>query len=78
MLMSREVMPRPDLRLLAAMLNDVEPGAARWRADPPRALTPRLEVPDGGDSGLHPDDFIAKTMQFLSTAVPAWDPFHPA
>jgi hypothetical protein len=71
---SRPVMARPDLRLLADRLNDREPGDARWRADPPGALTPTLRV-DRGDSGLAPERFRAELERFMESAEGAWDPF---
>jgi hypothetical protein len=77
MLMSRPVLPRPDLRALAGELTALEPGTAKWRADPPGSLTPILEVADGRESELPPGDFVANVRLFLADAPPAWDPFHP-
>ena len=75
MLVSRRVLPRPDLRVLAGELNAVEPGSARWVAGAPGALTPRLELFDGHESGLTSDAFLAQVRRFLEVAPPAWDPF---
>lgn len=77
MLMSRAVLPRPDLRVLAEQLTAAEPDGARWRADPPGALTPRLELHDETESGLSPDAFATHLRRFLATAPAAWDPFDP-
>lgn len=77
MLMSRPVLPRPDLRVLANELTALEPGAATWRADAPGSLTPILEVADGHESELPPGDFVANVRRFLADAPPAWDPFDP-
>ena len=75
MLVSRPVLPRPDLRVLAAELDTLEPGSARWRAGAPGALTPRLELFDGHESGLSPEAFLLHVRRFLEVAPPAWDPF---
>lgn len=75
MLVSRPVLPRPDLRMLAAELDTLEPGSARWRAGAPGALTPRLELFDGHESGLTPEAFLLHVRRLLEVAPPAWDPF---
>jgi len=72
MFRSRRVQPRPDLRVLAARLDELE-GGARWRADPPGALTPVLR-PDG-DSTLAPGEFRSEVEAFLRSAPAAWDPY---
>jgi hypothetical protein len=74
MLTSRPVAPRPDLRDLAARLDALEPAGARWKAAPPGALTPHLELVDPS-SGLAPARFVEEVAAFLATAPPAWDPF---
>lgn len=70
---SRRLAPRPDLRVLAQLLNDRE-GEGKWVADAPGALTPRLHRERGAGT-LAPDEFVSLARQFLSTAPPAWDPF---
>ena len=77
MLTSRPVLPRPDLRVLAAELTAEEPGGAVWTADPPGALTPQLQLADGPDSGLTPAAFVDRVQDFLAAAPAAWDPFDP-
>ena len=77
MVVSRPVAPRPDLRPLAALLDEREPGVARWRADPPGALTPRLQCAGDGESGLAPETFVAAVEEYLVSAPAAWDPFAP-
>jgi hypothetical protein len=72
---SRPVLPRPDLRVLASTLNDLE-GDARWTATPPGALTPILRL-DQPESTLAPDEFVAHLERFLTDAPPAWDPYAP-
>jgi hypothetical protein len=77
MLMSRVVAPRPDLRVLAAELDALEPDGARWEADPPGSLFPSLRLADGNESGLSPEKWVAVVRSFLVTAPAAWDPFAP-
>jgi hypothetical protein len=77
MLTSRPVLPRPDLRLLAAELTAAEPGDAVWRADAPGTLTPTLRLVDDRESGIAAHDFVQRVQDFLATAPAAWDPFHP-
>ncbi len=74
MLTSRPVQPRPDLRDLARLLDELEPAGSTWKAAPPGALTPRLQL-ETDDSGLTPEFFRATVERFLATAAPAWDPF---
>lgn len=71
MFMSRPVLPRPDLRDLAVELNELEPGGARWQADRPGALTPKLSLVDDVESGLPPAGFVSAVERFLAQAPPA-------
>lgn len=75
MFVSRSVLPRPDLRLLADELTQLEPSGARWKADPPGALTPKLSLADDAESGLPRDQFVSIVERFLAEAPAAWDPF---
>jgi hypothetical protein len=75
-LVSRPVRGRPDLRELAAVLDQAE-GAPRWRADPPGALAPALTVVDGAASSLPPERLVELISGWLATAPSAWDPFAP-
>jgi hypothetical protein len=75
MFVSRPVLPRPDLQILAAELTAAEQGGAVWTADRPSALTPKLALADDAESSLAPDVFIATVERFLTFAAPAWDPF---
>jgi hypothetical protein len=70
-------MGRPDLRPLAARLQDAEIGSARWHADAPGALTPALTVAMG-TSGIDPARFVAEVTASLAEAPSAWDPLHPS
>ncbi len=72
---SRPVLSRPDLRDLAARLDDLDPGAV-WSADRPGALTPILR--SERDSTISPEQFVAELQRFLATAPPAWDPYASA
>lgn len=71
---SRPVLHRPDLRLLAAQLDEVDSGVATWTANAPGALTPVLRV-SSGETSLSPEGFRATVERFLAEAPPAWDPF---
>ena len=71
MFRSRPVQPRPDLRILAARLDEPEPGSAPWIADGPGALTPHLRA-DGSE--LPPEVVRAEVESFLASAPAAWDP----
>ncbi len=73
---SRPVLPRPDLRVLAARLNEGAGGGSGWTADPPGALTPVLRSPESGEP-LAPEGFRAQLEQFLRHAPAAWDPYQP-
>jgi hypothetical protein len=64
--------PRPDLRLLAARLDECEPGPASWTADGPGALTPHLRA---DRSELPPEVVRAEVESFLASAPAAWDPY---
>jgi hypothetical protein len=74
MFRSRALAPRPDLRVLASRLDDVE-GRAAWHADAPGSLTPTLAPT--GDTSLSLERFLAQTRRFLAHATPAWNPFTP-
>ncbi len=72
---SRALAPRPDLRPLAARLDELE-GRATWHADGPGGLTPALAPQHGTD--LPFEQFADEVRRFLATAAPAWDPFATA
>ena len=74
MYVSRAVKRRPDLRPLAAIVNEIESSESRWSADGPGSLTPRMRL-DGGDSTIAPEEFIELVTGYLRTAPGAWDPF---
>lgn len=73
MFRSRPLVPRPDLRDLAARLNEMEGTIGGWTADRPSALTPQLISPAQGTS-LSADVVRRETVAFLASASPAWDP----
>ena len=69
---SRQLAPRPDLRVLAQRLSDLDPDAA-WTADAPGALTPTLR--HTGATALAPEAFVGALTDFLRRRATAWDPF---
>ncbi len=69
---SRPLVPRPDLRPLAARLDEIE-GRATWRAEAPDQLTPGLRPKHGTTLTL--PSFLDELRSYLRTAPPAWDPF---
>ena len=71
---SRPVLPRPDLRLLAAALQEIEPTDVEWSADAPGALTPTLRH-TGDESGIVPVVLRREVEHFLASSPPAWDPY---
>jgi Family of unknown function (DUF6687) len=75
-LVSRPVLPRPDLRVLAERLDDAE-GDERWHADPPGALTPVLTLRDGLESSLSTHRLVGEIATWLADAPGAWDPWAP-
>ena len=62
---SRRPKARVDLAPLAEELTAAEPGAAQWFAEPPGALAPVLGLVDGDESGLEPDDVVARVARHL-------------
>lgn len=75
MFTSRPVMPRPDLRLLVPVLDELEPSGQGWHADAPGSLTPRLRWTGERASRVSPTAFVSTLREFLAEAPPAWDPF---
>ena len=71
MFRSRPVMPRPDLRPLAAHLATLDPEAG-WTADAPGALTPSMQC--AAESALTGERWLAEVTAHLAAAPPAWDP----
>jgi hypothetical protein len=72
---SRPLMPRPDLALLADRLNEVEASGGKWNFDGVGGLTPQLRLVDAEASSLAPAAFINELIAFLPDAAPAWDPW---
>jgi hypothetical protein len=73
MFVSRQVLPRPDLR----PLTELEPASVVWEADAPGALTPQLRVEAGSESAMSRNSVTATIERFLASAPAAWDPFVP-
>jgi hypothetical protein len=72
---SRPILPRPDLSLLAARLNERETGGGKWQFDSVGGLTPMLSLRDADATSLPQDSFVDELLSFLATADPAWDPW---
>lgn len=70
---SRRLLPRVDVRPLAAELTAAEHRGATWTASPPSALTPAMTVTD--ESSLDADVVIRHLTRHLVAAPPAWDPY---
>lgn len=69
---SRQLAPRPDLRVLAERLEQIDP-AGGWVATAPGDLTPSLR--HTGDTGLSEGTFLHELRAFLAGAPAAWDPY---
>jgi len=72
---SRPILPRPDLAVLADQLNETETSGGTWRFDGVGGLTPKLSLCDAPASSLDPESFVDALSGFLKTAEPAWDPW---
>ena len=72
---SRPLLPRPDLALLADRLNELESSGGKWNFEGVGGLTPRLRLIEADESSLEPATFISELVAFLSDAEPAWDPW---
>jgi hypothetical protein len=75
---SRRPRPRVDLAPLAERLNEEEPGAGRWTAEPVSALTPSLRLRGADQSEINPARFRDLLEHHLRTEPPAWDPYRVA
>jgi len=74
-LVSRPVLPRPELAPFAERLNELESGGGEWRFDGAGGITPRLALHGADASNLEPKQFTDELLTFLPTATPAWDPW---
>ena len=75
---SRPLVPRPDLALLASRLNELEASGGKWNFEGVGGLTPKLRLIDADESSLEPAAFINELVDFLPGAEPAWDPWSEA
>jgi hypothetical protein len=73
MFVSRPVLLRPDARTLVPILDELEAGASRWKADGPNVLTPTLR--SGGESSIDAAGLVSVLLRWLSAAPVAFDPF---
>jgi hypothetical protein len=72
---SRPLLPRPDLSLLADRLNELEASSGKWNFEGVGGLTPKLHLLEADESAIEPAAFIAELVTFLADAEPAWDPW---
>ena len=70
--------PRVDLTGLASLLDELEPGGAKWSFDGANATHPVLHTVGGEPSGIPPDHFVERLVErlvVLDEGPPAWDPY---
>jgi hypothetical protein len=72
---SRPILPRVDLGLLADRLNETESSGGKWYFEGIGGLTPSLLLGGADESSLSPTTFVDGLLGFLATAEPAWDPW---
>jgi hypothetical protein len=75
---SRPILPRPDLGLFADRLNQTESSGGKWDFESIGGLTPMLRLRDADESSLTPVEFVDALLAFLPGAAPAWDPWAEA
>jgi hypothetical protein len=74
-LVSWKPLPRPDLGVLAARLDEIEASGGSWTFDGARAITPALTLHGAPESSITPERFLSELCAFLPDAAPAWDPW---
>ncbi|MEY2461226.1 MAG: hypothetical protein QOG30_3056 [Acidimicrobiaceae bacterium] len=72
---SRPILRRPDLGVLAERLNEIEASGGKWAFEGVGGLTPFLRITETESSSLDRDEFLDELTAFLATAEPAWDPW---
>lgn len=72
---SRQPIPRVDLKPLAEQLSQQEGGEAYWQFDGVEQITPRLHLLGTTESQISPESFRRQVTDFLLAAPPAWNPF---
>lgn len=75
---SRKLLPRPDLGILADRLNELERSGDEWYFESVGGLTPHLRQRASGGSSLTPNAFVDELLAFLPDAASAWDPWTEA
>ncbi len=73
--------PRVDLKGLASVLGELEPGDVKWSFDGANATRPVLRTVGGEPSGIAPDHFVERLVEHLvalDAGPPAWDPYAEA
>ena len=72
---SRPILRRPDLGILAERLNEIETSGGTWEFEGVGGLTPFLKISHADSSSLDRDVFLDELTTFLTSAEPAWDPW---
>ncbi|MEY2450595.1 MAG: hypothetical protein QOD92_169 [Acidimicrobiaceae bacterium] len=72
---SRPILRRPDLGVLAERLNEFEASGGKWQFEGVGGLTPFLKITEAESSSLDRDLFLDELTTFLAAAEPAWDPW---
>ena len=72
---SRQPIPRVDLKPLAEQLTQQEGGEAYWQFDGVEQITPRLHLVGATESQIAPESFRLQVTDFLIAAPPTWNPF---
>jgi hypothetical protein len=72
---SRPIVARPDLALLADRLDTLETSAGAWSFDGVGGLAPQLRLRNSEASSIPRDEFVEELLTFLAVAPPAWDPW---
>lgn len=75
---TRRIRPRVAPAPLAAELDALETGAARWAAGGPGDLSPEAAVDAGPGSSIDGDQLVRVVARYLAAAPPAWDPYRVA
>jgi predicted porin len=72
---SRQPIPRVDLKPLAQQLTQQENSESHWQFDGVEQITPRLHLVGARESQISPESFRRQVTDFLRAAPPAWNPF---
>ena len=76
-LVSRTPLPRVDLAVLGARLDELEASGGSWCFDGVGSISPALRLKGATESSIEPQQFLDELYAFLPTAPAAWDPWSP-